>query len=313
MRRTIRQALVSILLIIVAVPALATMSAKGLSPSTGIKDSTTTSTVTVSTSYATSTVARNDTIYASERVFVKAVNGWEEELYLRANKGDTVYVKLTSNIAITFAVLADTNHSKWVQAGYPSPPSGFFSSALLLKAQVLSWSGKFVIPSDGGYWFMFFNYSNQTAATVHVDATISYAATTWLASTILSTVLQSNPTPTGAVSINLILQAIAVGGILALLASAIFLAKRKRELKKSAAKSATPPTGTATASKTVPPKSATAMGMVDEMKKPKAKKRRPPPKETPSSGPRICVNCNAQLPPDAVFCGECGHVVEAQG
>ncbi len=315
MQRTIRQAVVSILLIFVAVPALAAMSAKGLSPSPGINDFTATSTVTLGTSYATSTVTRNDTIYASEQVFVKAVRGWEEELSFRANKGDTVYVKLSSNIVITFTVLGDTNHTKWVQAGYPSPETTSlktFSPLIILppslETYVLSWTGKFVIPSDGKYWFMFFNYSDNTPAQVYLDATRSYAATTTLASTILSTILQSNSAPLSAVSVNSGLDLMAAGGILILLASVIVLAKRKRGLKKSAAESATAsPTAKATAHEKFPAAAARAARVADETKKPKVKKSGALSKETsPILGLRICANCKAQLPAYAAYCDECG-------
>jgi len=186
------------MLIMALVPALS-VTPSNVSGQGYVTITTQTTVLTISTSYNTLTTARNSSIYpATAIVFVKAVppvGGWEEELRFSANKGDTVYANLTSNIPVTFMVLTDADHAKWVAAHYPcfcSDPfhEGFKTFApLVLKIEVLSSAVKFLIPSEGTYWFMFFNYSSSNGATINLNAATSHLAITAVPSSTSSSLI----------------------------------------------------------------------------------------------------------------------------
>ena len=172
------------MLILALVPALS-VTASNVSGQGYLTITTQTTVLTLSTSINTLTTATNVSIYpATMTLFVRSApygGGYEQGLRFSAVKGNTVYANITSNTStVTFVVMADAEHANWVQAGYPcfcDDPEhrGLEAFApLVLKNNVLSAEVKFVIPSDGEYWFMFFNYSSSIDATIKLDAAIPH-------------------------------------------------------------------------------------------------------------------------------------------
>lgn len=229
------------MLILALVPALGVIQQK-VSGQGYVTITTQTTTMTVSTFYTTltTTLMTNKSIYPvgspAIAVHLGAGTGWENERNFNANKGDTVYTKLTSPMSIIFMVLADANHAKWVAARYPcycdNPLRLKTFAPLVLKTQVLSSVDKFVIPSDGTYWFMFFNLRDDIEGTVNLEATKSYAVITTAASAISSvTELLTLTTTTAIAQVGLPfgnLGLLVASAAIAVIAGVLVIARRRR-------------------------------------------------------------------------------------
>jgi KaiC/GvpD/RAD55 family RecA-like ATPase len=186
------------MLVLALVPAL-TVTPANLSGQGYATITTQTTATAVSKSYTTfaTSVMTNKTVFTSYNypqptvsVHLGAGAGWESELNFVANKGDTVYTTLTSSVPIIFMVLADANHARWLAAKQPcycdDPQMLKTFGPLVLKFRVVSSVDKFVIPSDGTYWFMFFNLRDDASGSVDLEATSSYTIITTAASAISS-------------------------------------------------------------------------------------------------------------------------------
>ncbi len=109
--------------------------------------------------------------------------GWTYSSFT-VSQGQHVSALLTSPKPISLLVMSDLVWKSWTVSGYSvargevSPCHGAPDSVLIVQEGITSYSYSFNFPTDGVYWFVFYNLSSSTPVVANFDLVGSPAVIT---------------------------------------------------------------------------------------------------------------------------------------